>query len=585
MAANPKPAHRTAIGIKRVSLLKQVGNYSFDGQANKFALLSQQWGCDIPAELMIEDKGYSGTDFNRPSIKRAQAMIRAGVANAVAFPWVDRFAREVEGGLATIRQFRELGADVLLGDLGWYANEGHFRFQMNIFLSVAQYQRDDIAEKSRWGVQAKLAQGFAHYGAPYGWHMVTALEIAARALRDGLPVPTGSPRNFYERELDKLDVILLIGEMALAGGRDGSKRGICRELAARGILSPGGKTEWNPTTLRDITNDEVYSTGIWYHGKREYIAPEVRRNPNAEHHRVRTTAKVRPREEWAGSIEMPGGPIWTPDEQAAILEALERNGALSVGKPARANSEGGHEAILKGMCKCAAKVIAGQRIGEECARSMSPWQHPTVRADGTRRRYYRCSNRHSLMGNYLCDCKAVSADLLEEAVWQGTKQSVCEDLASLVAAHYREITTVEDEAGLVALRAEFRKKTAMRKEAMRYQIEAQDAADKAEYAGLVARYKAELALLERRIQSASSETEGEHVDTATIQRKARKAFQTEDLARRRAILSDWIQEIRYAHGWATVTISVQLGDVNRKQAEHAVYNKQLLLTTKVKVAA
>ena len=107
----PNAAHRIAIGIKRVSLLKQVGNYSFDGQGNKFALLEQKFDCSIPTELMIEDKGYSGTDFNRPSIRQAQAMLRAGVgnANSVAFPWVDRFARDVEGGLATIRQFRELG--------------------------------------------------------------------------------------------------------------------------------------------------------------------------------------------------------------------------------------------------------------------------------------------------------------------------------------------------------------------------------------------------------------------------------------------------------------------------------------------
>ena len=52
-------ARRVAIGIKRVSLLRQVGNYSFDGQGNKFALLEKNWNCEIPAELMIEDRGYS----------------------------------------------------------------------------------------------------------------------------------------------------------------------------------------------------------------------------------------------------------------------------------------------------------------------------------------------------------------------------------------------------------------------------------------------------------------------------------------------------------------------------------------------
>jgi DNA invertase Pin-like site-specific DNA recombinase len=583
--ALPKPAQRIAIGIKRVSLLKQVGNYSFDGQGNKFAMLADQWGCTIPAELMIEDQGYSGTDFNRPSIKKAQSMIRAGVANAVAFPWVDRFARDVEGGLATIRQFVELGADVLLGDLGWYTNAGHFRFQMNIFLSVAQYQRDDIADKSRYGVQAKLAKGLAHFGAPYGWHMVTAREIAARALVKKQPVPPGKPQNFYERVLEDLDTVRLMGEMALAGGKEGSQRGIARELDARGILTPKfRRVGWTPTTTAAIMRDEVYSTGVWYYGKREFVEPEKFRLPEAERHRVRSVSKFKPREEWAGSIAMPGGAIWTPDEQGAILEALERNGRTSVGKPARPRSEGGREALLKTLCVCGATVKEGERQGKECGRSIQPTQSDRVKNDGTRSMWYRCTHRHKTQGHHLCDYTAIKAELLEEAVWQGTRKAVCEDLDALVAAHFKGVTTREDEAALASLRAEHNKKTAMRREAMRLQIEAQDSDDKKEYAGLVSRYKAELALLDRRIQTAASENESEHMDTATVQRQARKAFQTEDPAERRAVLLDWVHEVRYAHGWATITVSVQIG-ANCKSAEQDTGNKHLLLNTKIRVAA
>lgn len=583
----PKPAHRRAIGIKRVSLLLQVGNYSFDGQGNKFAMLADKWDCDIPPELMIEDKGYSGTDFNRPSIKKAQAMIRAGVANAVAFPWIDRFAREVEGGLATIRQFRELGADVLLGDLGWYSTEGHFRFQMNMFLSVAQYQRDDIADKSRWAVQAKLEGGLAHFGAPYGWHMVTALEIAARALRDGKDVPTGKPQNFYERVIENLEVVQLMGELALAGGREGSQRGICRELAARGIKSPKGKLEWNPVTVTKLLHSEVYSTGTWHYGKREYVElpPECYRKRDKERHRVRTRAKERPRDQW-GEVELPGGPIWTPDEQAAIQEALVRNGGGYLGKPARSRMEGGREAQLKGLCKCAATVTGGDRIGEECLGAVTPRHDSVVKLDGTRSMWYICTHRSRTTGKNLCDGKSVKAELLEDAVWQSTKQAVCEDLDTLIAAHYGQITKEEDASLLTTLRAEYKRKEQHRKDAMRLQIEARDAADKAEYAGLVAKYKADLALLDRRIQNAASESEAEQLDTATVKQQARRVFNDPKITPedRRAIFLDWVREVRYAHGWATVTISVSI-PVNRKQAEHAAYNKQLLLTTRFQVAA
>jgi DNA invertase Pin-like site-specific DNA recombinase len=555
----PQP-RRKAIGIKRVSLLKQVGNYSFDGQGNKFAILSERFDCDIPADLMIEDKGYSGTDFNRPSIKQALRMIRAGEANAVAFPWVDRFARDVEGGLATIRMFLEAGAGVLLGDLGWYRDEGSFRFQMNIHLSVAQYQRDDIAEKSRWGVQAKLAMGRAHYGAPYGWHMVTGREIAARAMRDGQQLPTGRPANFYERVLEDLEVVQLMGELALAGGRDGSARGICRELEARGIKAPRSKTgRWNPTTVTNILRDEVYSTGIWHYGKREFVKPEKFRKLDIERHRVRSSPRLRAREQWAdNTVEMPGGAIWTPDEHEAVKEALERNGRTSTGKP---TGEGGTQAVLSSLCKCGGHLLEG---GEECGGAIAPWHK--VKRSGERQLYYRCTRRDRVYGNHLCDARSIHGEILEEAVWQGVREAVCEKLDELIRASVGEMMGGEDADEVARLEQQEKRLTAKKQEAQRAEIAADDPEDKKLYAGMVADYKAQLALLRRRIQTATDEADAAQVDTATIQRKARKAFQTKDPAERRAHLLDWLQEVRYADGWAELTIRVRVG----ANCQHAV---------------
>ena len=119
--------------------------HSFDGQRNKFVPLAEKFDSDIPAELMIQNKGYSARTSTGHRSKSRRPQLSAATANAVAFPWVDRFARDVEGRLAVIRQSRELGADVLLGDLGWHQDAGWFKMQMNMHLAVAQYQRDDIA--------------------------------------------------------------------------------------------------------------------------------------------------------------------------------------------------------------------------------------------------------------------------------------------------------------------------------------------------------------------------------------------------------------------------------------------------------
>src|SRR5215469_15750950 len=107
MAAKPIPtiAPLTAIGISRVSLVKQVDNYSIESQQQRLTGLEQRYNFRLVD--LIDDEGYSGTDFDRPSIREALRRIRAGEANAVVFPYLDRFSRNVEGGLNTIRKFRE----------------------------------------------------------------------------------------------------------------------------------------------------------------------------------------------------------------------------------------------------------------------------------------------------------------------------------------------------------------------------------------------------------------------------------------------------------------------------------------------
>lgn len=235
-------------------------------------------------------------------------------------------------------------------------------------------------------------------------------------------------------------------------------------------------------------------------------------------------AKFRPREEWAGKIEMPGGPTWTPDEHAAILTALRRNGTVSVGKPTRPRSEGGREALLKNICTCGATVIGGEDIGKECRRAMAPWHGSRIKKDGTRSMWMGCTHRHRTLNHRLCDAESNKADLLETAVWEAMRKAICEGLDALITAKYAEVTAEEDEALLASLRDEFKRKTAMRKQAMRLQIEARDAADKAEYAGLVAQYKMDLALLERRIQTASSEFEAEQIDSPPFNGRRGKPF-------------------------------------------------------------
>ncbi len=91
-------------GVSRVSLELQANQgYSLESQPARFREIGDKYGCVFPPEFMVEDAGFSGDDFHRPSIKRILALGRAGKIQGVAWTHLDRFARNVEGGLRLIR--------------------------------------------------------------------------------------------------------------------------------------------------------------------------------------------------------------------------------------------------------------------------------------------------------------------------------------------------------------------------------------------------------------------------------------------------------------------------------------------------
>jgi DNA invertase Pin-like site-specific DNA recombinase len=556
--AIPQQKKLIAIGISRVSLLKQVDNYSLEAQNTKIESLEKKFGpFTIPAGFMLDDDGYSGTNFNRPAMRRALRMIRAGEANAVVFPYLDRFSRNLEGGLAMIRQFREAGAQVLLGDYGWATDERHFKMQMQLGLMIAEWQRDDIADKSRSGVETKIRQGKAHGGrSPFGWHFVTATEIAAERLRQGLPVPTGKPENVHKRVEADLATVRLMGQLALDGY---SLRGICRELLVRGIPSPGGKARWNTTTAGKILRDEVYSTGIWHYGKHENVAPEKFRKPNADRRRTKSSWRMRPQGEWIPQ-KLEGGPIWSKAEHEAIIEAHTRNGTVNDGKPA---AEDGYDALLKGLLKCGAHV---KESGECCGKAMAPAQKSTPNG---RRCWYRCTHRDRVTGEHLCEGRSVGAEVLEDGVSNGMFEALTAELPDLVSKYRDQIGAMVDNAELERMKAEERRLMGKKNEARDKELYADDAEDKRYYAARVAEFKGQLALLRRRIATFSDEANLIEVDTAAIAEEIRAAMRTKVRSERRELLVGWIQEIHYAHGEAIITLRVPLKPVANCQREES----------------
>lgn len=557
-----------AAGISRVSLERQVDNYSLETQAKKLEALGEQYGFIVPDEYLIEDDGYQGSDFNRPSIKRVCNLIKQGKVQAVVFPYLDRFARNVKGGLNLIDTFQDLGAKVLFGEHGWFSDK--VKMQVQFGLVIAEAQKDSINLKSRDATLTKLRNGFAHGGkSPFGWHFVTAAELNFKAMQEGKPLAR-KPANVHEPVPADQQAYTLMCDLMLAGH---SLRSICRELMQRGIKSPGGRVRWNATTVLAILKNPCYHTGIWYWNKRESIAIEVkkRRKPNMERHKVKDGFKFRPEKEWI-SQPLKGGAIISAEKWEAVQEALARNGKLKVGKPAK---EGGFSALLKGMVKCGA-----------CGFSVAPWQKTRPKIGV--RAWYKCTNRDRVTGKHLCNELSITAEKLETAVWGGLVSALTNDLPALVKAYQESSAGLQEAEDVTILQATEAKLVEKLQRAVDGAIDSDTEEEKQRYQERASELKGELKLIRRRIAAALESREEVTVDYASIARCIRKVCDTQDRGVQRQTLADFVLEIRYAGMFAEVTLRVPLAvagkGVNCSSPEPQI-NNYISLKVKVSLAA
>ena len=604
MAARAQAAPLIGSKITRLSLEIQVGNYSPAAQDYKFEELGRQCGVTFPDEFRIDDDGYSGADFNRPSIKLAKKWVREGKINCVGWAHVDRFARNMEGGLRLIREFRELGAEVMLGNLGLYRDEGTFKAQMHMWLMVSEMQKDTIRERSIEGALAKIRSGRPQGGRiRLGYRFVTGAELMFQAMQEGRVVG-GKPENAFLRDEGGIKTWFLIEELIMAGA---SARAVCRELAARAIPSPSSRLHykrarknWSPTTVKETMADPMYSTGVWYYNKTENVAvPESKwRNKKGERHNMKTGKKARPQGQWV-ALKLPGGAIVTSERQAAILEALERNGRTAVGKPAKSAAEGGMKAQLANITKC------------KCGYAVTPKQKNTPTG---RKTWYVCSHRDDVTGQDLCEyfhvrpCgpktrphtsdasvlagsmkrRAIPAAIFEPAVWEGMRLALVDDLDALVAKHRAAIVADIDVDELKRMEA---REPKVLKDLSAYalkEVECDDDDLRKVYANRVAELSGELKLLRRRIASFTQESESIHVDAARIKREVAAAMRATRPEHRRALFLAWIHEVvldmREREAEITFRVPLRKSGANCQTQEPEI-DSYIYLKTKVRVAA
>ena len=310
----PKPGELPiAVGLGRVSLEIQVGGFSPAAQDDANQLLASQFGYAMPEEYVLSDDGFQGDDFERPGLEEAFERIRTGPARAVVFPTADRMAREVEGGLRTVRQFHELGATVIIGDIGMLTpgmDDLSMRMMLNIKLGFAENEKAMIRSRVRKAMARMRREGKMCGRPSFGY-------------RNSTPGQPGS----WEANPAQVKVLLDIFQRIATGGEKGSLRAVVAHLVA----TKAAGRKWNVGAIKFIVNNACY-LGITIRGRFDLVKPKEkdRRKAGTALHNKRTHRIETPRERWTEIVV----PQLVPTElwEAANL-SLARRKEIAKGRP------------------------------------------------------------------------------------------------------------------------------------------------------------------------------------------------------------------------------------------------------------
>ena len=179
---------------------------------------------DLTLADVIIDAGESAKNLERPGIQALLAQVEAGAVDGVVIAKLDRLTRSMRDLHQLLEQvFSRVQLHSVAESINTSSAAG--RLVLNVLMSVAEWEREAIGERTSAALQAKKAKGEKVGKARYGWRW-----------EDGAWVEE-------PREQRNLELIRDLREKGL------SLRKIKAELEQRMILNRSGKPSWSLALL------------------------------------------------------------------------------------------------------------------------------------------------------------------------------------------------------------------------------------------------------------------------------------------------------------------------------------------------
>ncbi len=214
----------------RVSTEEQAtSGQSLDAQRAKAVAYAGLY--DLELVEVIEDAGVSAKTLKRPGLERALTMLASGKADGLLIVKLDRLTRSVADWQKLIDRFfgEKAGRQLFSVADSIDTRTAAGRLVLNVLLSVAQWERETIAERTSDALQHKIRKGERCGKVRFGYDLA----------ENGVSLIPNA---------DEQEAIRLMHELREAGE---SLRAIAETLNLRGIATKHGG-EWKHTTIKGI---------------------------------------------------------------------------------------------------------------------------------------------------------------------------------------------------------------------------------------------------------------------------------------------------------------------------------------------
>ena len=230
---------KPALGYIRVSREEQARNgVSLDAQRDRIKAYAVAKGLQLLE--IFADEGFSGKGLNRPGVDLLLKKCATGEIGHVILWKLDRLTRRTRDLLQMVEDvFLARGVEMHSVSESLDTATPHGRFVLTLFGSLAQMEREQIAERTRGALAWKRENGLPTSHPPYGFR-----QLGKRTRMQPL-----------SSELEIVGRILILWQQ----GR--SYRSIAKELNSDGIPPKRG-TRWHHTAVSKIVANRKRYDGL-----------------------------------------------------------------------------------------------------------------------------------------------------------------------------------------------------------------------------------------------------------------------------------------------------------------------------------